>query len=288
MLTCAAQRSVIDGTGAPRRGGDVGIRDGRVVAIGDVDEPATRTIDVDGAIVAPGFVDVHTHYDAQVLWDPTLSPSILHGVTTAIAGNCGFSVAPLTPEGAPYLLSMLARVEGMHLAALEAASDWSWNTTAELDRSPARCPPTSVHGRSQRDPASSHRPAAKGARPPTPSHRDDRACATACRRQPRLLLSMRKPQRRPGDPVPRGVAPGLLGWPGCAASTKALPGIVPGAGGAFPSRSSGSSSTSRRAVGRSTGTAQRNMRTATRSVRTVSAARAAGGGRLFADAIHVG
>ena len=126
---------IVDGTGAPRRNGDVGVRDGRVVAIGEVDEPAAETVDLDGAVVAPGFVDIHTHYDAQVLWDPTLSPSLLHGVTSVVGGNCGFSVAPLTAEGAPYLLSMLARVEGMPLTTLEAASDWDWNSTADfLDR----------------------------------------------------------------------------------------------------------------------------------------------------------
>ena len=122
---------IVDGTGAPRRGGDVGIRDGRIVALGQVDEPASATIDADGAVVAPGFVDVHTHYDAQVLWDPTLSPSTLHGVTSLVAGNCGFSIAPLTSEGAGYLMSMLARVEGMPLASLETALAWDWSTTAD-------------------------------------------------------------------------------------------------------------------------------------------------------------
>jgi N-acyl-D-aspartate/D-glutamate deacylase len=132
---CLRNGQLVDGTGAPRRGGDVGIRDGRIVALDEIDEPAARTIDVDGAVVAPGFVDIHTHYDAQVFWDPTLSPSILHGVTSVVGGNCGFSVAPLTPEGAPYLMSMLARVEGMPLSALESAVDWDWASTADfLDR----------------------------------------------------------------------------------------------------------------------------------------------------------
>ena len=122
---------IIDGTGAPRRNGHVGIREGQIVAIGDIDESATQTINVDGAIVAPGFIDIHTHYDAQVLWDPTLSPSILHGVTTVVGGNCGFSLAPLTTDGAPYLMSMLAHVEGMPLSALESALAWDWSTTAD-------------------------------------------------------------------------------------------------------------------------------------------------------------
>jgi N-acyl-D-aspartate/D-glutamate deacylase len=122
---------VIDGSGAAARQADVGIRDGRVAVIGDIDEDARETIDVSGKIVSPGFVDVHTHYDAQVFWDPAISPSCFHGVTTVVGGNCGFSVAPLTDESGPYLMRMLSRVEGMPLASLEEGVPWNWRSFAE-------------------------------------------------------------------------------------------------------------------------------------------------------------
>jgi len=124
---------VVDGTGSPRhRAADVGIAEGRVVEIGRVTSAARRVIDAEGRVVAPGFVDVHTHYDAQAFWDPVLSPSPQHGVTTVIGGNCGFSLAPLREDIAEYVMKMLACVEGMPLESLEVGVPWgSWSTTGQ-------------------------------------------------------------------------------------------------------------------------------------------------------------
>ena len=124
--------TIVDGSGKPGFAGDVGIRDGRIVAIGNIDEDAREEIDATGRVVAPGFIDSHTHYDAQVFWDPALTPSCYHGVTTVVAGFCGFSIAPLTPESGPYLQRMLSRVEGMPLEMLEAATDWDWRSFGEF------------------------------------------------------------------------------------------------------------------------------------------------------------
>ncbi len=123
--------TVVDGTGAPGRPADITVHDGRIVAIGKASGQADRTVDADGLVVAPGFVDVHTHYDAQVLWDSSLAPSTLHGVTTMIGGNCGFTLGQAGPEDADYLLRMLSRVEGIPLETLHVAVDWTWKSTAE-------------------------------------------------------------------------------------------------------------------------------------------------------------
>jgi N-acyl-D-aspartate/D-glutamate deacylase len=123
--------TVIDGTGGPPRQADVGIKDGRIVAVGAVTEAGETELDAAGLMVMPGVIDPHTHYDAQLFWDPSASPSNLHGVTTVIGGNCGFTLAPINAEDADYIRQMMAKVEGMPLAALEKGVPWSWSTFGE-------------------------------------------------------------------------------------------------------------------------------------------------------------
>ncbi|MGH6644828.1 MAG: amidohydrolase family protein, partial [Bradyrhizobium sp.] len=104
--------TIVDGTGKPGFVADLGIKDGKVVAIGKVDGDATQTIDATGKIVSPGFVDVHTHYDAQILWDRMLTISPWHGVTTTVIGNCGFGVAPTKAIHRKMIMQTLEKVEG--------------------------------------------------------------------------------------------------------------------------------------------------------------------------------
>ncbi|MBO1337123.1 amidohydrolase family protein [Streptomyces sp. VRA16 Mangrove soil] len=129
--------TVVDGTGAPARVADVGIRDGRIAVIaepGTVTEQARTSEDASGLVLAPGFVDPHTHYDAQLFWDPYATPSLNHGVTTVAGGNCGFTLAPLhpdRPDDADYTRRMMSKVEGMSLVALEEGAPWTWNSFGE-------------------------------------------------------------------------------------------------------------------------------------------------------------
>ncbi|MBW2359624.1 MAG: amidohydrolase family protein [Deltaproteobacteria bacterium] len=109
---------IVDGTGLKAYSADLAVRDGRIAKIGRIDESAERVYDATGLIVSPGFIDVHTHYDVQLDWDPLATPSSWHGVTTVMAGNCGFTLAPAKPEDVEWLARMLSRVEGMSPAAL--------------------------------------------------------------------------------------------------------------------------------------------------------------------------
>jgi N-acyl-D-amino-acid deacylase len=117
---------ILDGSGRPGVQGSLAVKDGRMVAVGDAPGSARQTIDAAGLVVAPGFVDIHTHYDAQVMWDRMLTVSPWHGVTTVVMGNCGFGVAPTRPEHRGQIMRTLEKVEGMSLTALESGLGYEW------------------------------------------------------------------------------------------------------------------------------------------------------------------
>ncbi len=122
--------TIVDGTGSPGVAGDVAISEGRIVGIGQ-GLSGDRAIDAAGCVVAPGFIDIHTHYDAQVFWDPALTPSCYHGVTTVVAGNCGFSIAPTRPKDRGLVARTLEKVEDMDPASLDAGIPWEFETFPE-------------------------------------------------------------------------------------------------------------------------------------------------------------
>src|SRR6058998_402388 len=123
--------TVVDGTGAAKRSADVAIAGDRIVEVGAVDTMGRHEIDADGAIVAPGWVDIHTHYDGQVTWDPELSPSSWHGVTTVVMGNCGVGFAPVRAGGHSFLIELMEGVEDIPGTALHEGIEWQWETFPE-------------------------------------------------------------------------------------------------------------------------------------------------------------
>jgi N-acyl-D-amino-acid deacylase len=138
--------TVVDGSGKPRFSADIGIKDGRIAEIGKVTTQAARTIDADGLIVSPGFIDGHTHMDAQVAWDPIGSCSCWHGVTSVVMGNCGFALAPCKPEEREWYARCLSAVEDIPTEAMAAGIDWTWETFPEYLATVERLPKAINYG----------------------------------------------------------------------------------------------------------------------------------------------
>src|SRR5688500_6344244 len=120
--------SVADGTGRARRTADVAVRGGHIVEVGEFTGTAARIVDADGALVTPGFVDIHAHYDGRATWDDQLVPSSWHGVTTTVMGNCGVGFAPCRPEDRQRLIELMEGVEDIPGTALHEGLPWTWET----------------------------------------------------------------------------------------------------------------------------------------------------------------
>ena len=122
---------IYDGSGMPSYYADVAIESGKIVEIGRLNGTAKRTLNIDGLAVAPGFIDPHTHLDAQLFWDPLGTSSCFHGVTSVIVGNCGLSLAPAKPENRDAVIKSFVRVEAISRRVLEEGIQWKWNSTGE-------------------------------------------------------------------------------------------------------------------------------------------------------------
>ena len=122
---------VIDGSGAPGVRAEVAVDGDSITEVGAVPEPGRREIDATGLVVTPGFVDVHTHYDGQATWDPLLTPSLWHGVTTVVMGNCGVGFAPAAADRHDWLIGLMEGVEGIPGASLREAIRWDWESVGE-------------------------------------------------------------------------------------------------------------------------------------------------------------
>jgi N-acyl-D-aspartate/D-glutamate deacylase len=132
--------TVVDGSGMPRYRADIGVRAGRIVEIGRIRSSAEKVVDAHGLIVAPGFIDGHTHMDAQIAWDPLGSCSCWHGVTSVVMGNCGFALAPCKPEDREWFARCLTAVEDIPTEAMLAGIDWNWESFPEYLANVERLP----------------------------------------------------------------------------------------------------------------------------------------------------
>ena len=132
---------MIDGTGTPAKRSDVGIRGGKIVEVGKLSGAAKRVINADGLVVAPGFIDPHTHYDAQIFWDGAITPSSWHGVTTVVMRNCGVGIAPCRPQAREIAMRDLVNVEAIPFEVPDAGITWDWETFPEyMDAAERRRP----------------------------------------------------------------------------------------------------------------------------------------------------